>query len=1277
MADTITVKFKVMEDGSLKAVGKDAEKAAAALEKTSRSTDKATKSADKYSKKNKGVAQATSNSTKAFSKMTTGIQGGLVPAYATLAANVFALTAVFGTLSRIDAVSKLEQGLEHVGRAAGTNLKLISQELQNIAGGALSAEQAMRATALGISSGFGKEEIQGLAEVARGASLALGRDMGDAMDRLIRGAAKLEPEILDELGIMVRLDKATKDYADTLNKNVADLSQFERRMAFTNAILEQGREKFQDISDAIDPSAYSKLGAAFQDLTKTVISGINVALNPLVDFFSKTPAALAGVAAVFTGGMVSQLIGGLQGIGESAADAAERTEEHAKAALKAIKPHEKMGKAFNEVAKSTDRSDEALKRMLKSVNMSINMTSKDAQKLKIATKARAALTKEIFRQELAESKRTLAGTLGTLQVYGARAAFAQLGTELSILRTKTLAAAAGQGILTKAFILGSAAGTALASTVRLIGAAFLRFLPYIGLAVSALSLIMPYFKKEETGLERSIKRSAERMAEFNVILAQYKTTLSGITQQQSAFVRTTNMGAGLAGTLAAETENIYSNFNELTISAEQRAAEANKAANQKTVESLKAEVKTLERRLKQPGRKDKLQTKLRNAEKELKALQEDNKIGASLRFMPDFGPVKNAVENAANTYIDTQEGILRTLRTVAAKGADVSDSVAIVIEARDTIEAAKQEFLINPSEESLQSFIATAKQVEKTMKQSKDAIKAIDEQIDELTNKRRQESFGIFKEELDLIKKIKKELDKLPSDSVLRGNKSQKVLEQFGIKKKKKTTRQTVNSELEMRDETNEEALTRYYRKLKQLDTDYTEAKRKQAQLMAKEALGLTSITDLVKDQTEVRNKLLAVRYEEKRLATTDEGRTKAEEAINTLLKERLNLLEKITAARVDVANRTGMGATMSAAFQASGNQDKIRSAYDARIEGETDESKIAALEKERDSVAKSQAAEDTKMVFRGLAEDMAKLGPEGELMSSVISGVTNLQEAWTMSFSIMSDNTQSMSDRVSAGLGMAISLVANLGAMYKAASKAKIMGIDNEIAAEKARDGVTAASIQKIRALEAKKEKEKRKAFEKDKKMKIAQTVMATAQGIMQAFTLGPIVGAIMGTVIAALGAKQISLIKGTTYDGGGGSPSVGGAGSAGVQVGQRSNTVDLAKANNPGGELAYARGDAGAGNMSDFKPAFTGYKHRAAGGYVVGEQGPELFVPETPGEIIPSGKQVGGQTNINFSISAVDAAGVEDLLINQRGNIIGMIREAANEHGELFLESVREKSY
>ena len=50
---------------------------------------------------------------------------------------------------------------------------------------------------------------------------------------------------------------------------------------------------------------------------------------------------------------------------------------------------------------------------------------------------------------------------------------------------------------------------------------------------------------------------------------------------------------------------------------------------------------------------------------------------------------------------------------------------------------------------------------------------------------------------------------------------------------------------------------------------------------------------------------------------------------------------------------------------------------------------------------------------------------------------------------------------------------------------------------------------------------------------------------------------------------------------------------------------------------------------------------------------------------------------SNVNFTINAVDAEGVEQLLVAQRGNIIGMIREAAHEHGEEFMEPVNTEAY
>ena len=59
------------------------------------------------------------------------------------------------------------------------------------------------------------------------------------------------------------------------------------------------------------------------------------------------------------------------------------------------------------------------------------------------------------------------------------------------------------------------------------------------------------------------------------------------------------------------------------------------------------------------------------------------------------------------------------------------------------------------------------------------------------------------------------------------------------------------------------------------------------------------------------------------------------------------------------------------------------------------------------------------------------------------------------------------------------------------------------------------------------------------------------------------------------------------------------------------------------------------------------------------------------------PSGAGAKSQINANFTIHAIDAQGVEEVLLGQQGNIISMIRSAANDYGEEFLETVNTDTY
>jgi len=165
----------------------------------------------------------------------------------------------------------------------------------------------------------------------------------------------------------------------------------------------------------------------------------------------------------------------------------------------------------------------------------------------------------------------------------------------------------------------------------------------------------------------------------------------------------------------------------------------------------------------------------------------------------------------------------------------------------------------------------------------------------------------------------------------------------------------------------------------------------------------------------------------------------------------------------------------------------------------------------------------------------------------------------------------------------------------------------------------------------------------------------------------------------MGAMGVAQLAVIQKTQFQGGGSSDIPKPAQSIGI--GKRDNKVDVSK-RATAGELSYLRGEKGIGSTANkFTPTGAAGMRRsysAGGEILVGEQGPEVIQPTTSGyNVIPNDKMGGQNLNANITINAIDAVGVQEVLTEQRGNIIGMIREAAHEHGEEFIESVNTSAY
>ena len=155
-------------------------------------------------------------------------------------------------------------------------------------------------------------------------------------------------------------------------------------------------------------------------------------------------------------------------------------------------------------------------------------------------------------------------------------------------------------------------------------------------------------------------------------------------------------------------------------------------------------------------------------------------------------------------------------------------------------------------------------------------------------------------------------------------------------------------------------------------------------------------------------------------------------------------------------------------------------------------------------------------------------------------------------------------------------------------------------------------------------------------------------------------------------MGLAQVAIIRKQQYQGAGGEGSVT---PPSITVGKRDNKVDVAKGPSAG-ELAYLTGQKGIGTNANNFQAMGGAaglrKGYASGGVLVGEQGPEVIKPYAGFEVVPNDQLGGKQVNAHFTINAIDSRGVEEVLVEQQANIIGMIRSAANDYGEEFLESV-----
>ncbi len=257
------------------------------------------------------LGQSSASAGRSFSSQAQGL-GGLVAAYAGAAATTFALQQAFDKLAKSARTIQTLEGLNTLASSVGASGSQLLESVREITKAQLTIADSAAQINLSLSAGFNTQQIERLSGVALKASRALGRDLNDAYTRVVRGSAKMETELLDELGIYTKIEPATRAYAAAIGKSVTSLSEFERRQAFVNAVITEGERKYAGINTTLATTAEKLEAFGTKMLDIAMLFGMELVqkLEPIIDFFADNfPAAIA--LAIAAAGLLAR-----KGIGE-------------------------------------------------------------------------------------------------------------------------------------------------------------------------------------------------------------------------------------------------------------------------------------------------------------------------------------------------------------------------------------------------------------------------------------------------------------------------------------------------------------------------------------------------------------------------------------------------------------------------------------------------------------------------------------------------------------------------------------------------------------------------------------------------------------------------------------------------------------------------------------------------------------------------------------------------------------------------------------------------
>jgi lambda family phage tail tape measure protein len=178
------------------------------------------------------------------------------------------------------AIDRQAKAFDNLAAASGASSKRIIEDLKRMSRGFVAEADIVKAAGTAMMLGIPADKLSDLMKIAEATSRQTGQTVTQAFDDISRGVARESKLILDNLGIIVDVEKANQEYARSLGKTSAALTEAERRQAFMNSVLKSGDELVRRIGGAAgDMDDVNRMVAKHADLWNEVSRAIARAIN--------------------------------------------------------------------------------------------------------------------------------------------------------------------------------------------------------------------------------------------------------------------------------------------------------------------------------------------------------------------------------------------------------------------------------------------------------------------------------------------------------------------------------------------------------------------------------------------------------------------------------------------------------------------------------------------------------------------------------------------------------------------------------------------------------------------------------------------------------------------------------------------------------------------------------------------------------------------------------------------------------------------------------------